>query len=171
MIVTCPFDKKQFELDSNLVPENGRLLQCGFCGHKWHFKKQDINKNYTDIKTSSEQKLLIDKQDLKEEKIFEDNNNKLFNETIVNDYDEKNKSLTNNDVIYQEIEELDAKKFNIFFLFKVFLVIIITIIAVIITLDTFKNHIIKILPNIDVFLNSLYETLIDLKLFLKDLFI
>ena len=38
MIVTCPRDGKQFEIESNLIPTEGRLLQCGVCGHKWHFK-------------------------------------------------------------------------------------------------------------------------------------
>ena len=58
MIITCPQDGKNFEVDDSLIPKKGRLVQCGFCGHKWHFNiKQSIkeinkkkNKNFTRIK-------------------------------------------------------------------------------------------------------------------------
>ena len=41
MIITCPSCQKKFELDDNLLPENGRTLQCGSCNYKWFFKKKD----------------------------------------------------------------------------------------------------------------------------------
>ena len=31
MIITCPCEKKQFEIDSSLIPQEGRELQCGSC--------------------------------------------------------------------------------------------------------------------------------------------
>ena len=39
MIITCPCEKKQFEIDDKLIPEKGKLLQCGSCDRKWFFKK------------------------------------------------------------------------------------------------------------------------------------
>ena len=38
MIIECPNCNKKFEIDQNLVPNDGRLLQCGNCSHKWFFK-------------------------------------------------------------------------------------------------------------------------------------
>ena len=50
MIVTCPCpNSKKFEVDDSLIPKKGRLVQCGFCGHKWQFNIEqnriEINKN------------------------------------------------------------------------------------------------------------------------------
>ena len=44
MIISCPSCQKKFELDDNLLPKNGRTLQCGSCNYKWFFKKKvEIN--------------------------------------------------------------------------------------------------------------------------------
>ena len=40
MIITCDNCQKKFEIDQDLIPENGRLLQCSACNHKWFFKKK-----------------------------------------------------------------------------------------------------------------------------------
>ena len=29
MIITCPCNKKKFEVDASLIPDNGRNIQCG----------------------------------------------------------------------------------------------------------------------------------------------
>jgi len=39
MFIECPNCNKKFEVDHNLIPEEGRLVQCGSCGHTWLFKK------------------------------------------------------------------------------------------------------------------------------------
>ena len=44
MIIDCPECNKKFEIDSNLIPIDGRLLQCGNCNHKWFFKLNNIEK-------------------------------------------------------------------------------------------------------------------------------
>ena len=41
MIISCVQCHKKFEIDSNLIPKDGRYLECGACNHKW-FYKQDI---------------------------------------------------------------------------------------------------------------------------------
>ena len=43
MIITCPCNKKKFEVDASLIPDNGRNIQCGVCGRVWFYKKNDQN--------------------------------------------------------------------------------------------------------------------------------
>ena len=38
MIITCNNCNKKFDVDSSLIPDMGRLLQCASCDHKWFFK-------------------------------------------------------------------------------------------------------------------------------------
>ena len=40
MIISCPECGKKFEIDASLIPQSGRLLQCGSCENKWFYKKQ-----------------------------------------------------------------------------------------------------------------------------------
>ena len=44
MIITCDQCLKKFEIESNLIPKSGRLLQCSSCGHKW-FYKRDVSES------------------------------------------------------------------------------------------------------------------------------
>ena len=37
MIISCENCNKNFEVDSDLIPEKGRLLQCNACDHKWFY--------------------------------------------------------------------------------------------------------------------------------------
>ena len=37
MIISCEKCNKKFELADNLVPQTGRLLQCGSCSYQWHY--------------------------------------------------------------------------------------------------------------------------------------
>ena len=48
MIISCYQCHKKFEIDSNLIPKDGRLLECGSCNHKW-FYKQDIEDKTEEI--------------------------------------------------------------------------------------------------------------------------
>ena len=43
MIITCPCKKKRFEVDSSLIPENGRTIQCGSCDHVWFYTPEIKN--------------------------------------------------------------------------------------------------------------------------------
>ena len=51
MIITCENCNKNFDVDSELIPENGRLLQCSACDHKWFYKVS----NFSDLKISDNQ--------------------------------------------------------------------------------------------------------------------
>ena len=40
MIISCPSCKKKFEIDANLIPIEGRNLQCGSCLNVWFYKNE-----------------------------------------------------------------------------------------------------------------------------------
>ena len=48
MIITCACGDKKFEVDATLIPAEGRLLQCGHCDRKWHFKNELIKEKIAD---------------------------------------------------------------------------------------------------------------------------
>ena len=146
MIIKCPNCNKKFEIDQNLVPTEGRLLQCGSCSHKWFFKIDIVEeKNEEKIKTKVKPNLEISKED-------------------------KNLSLNTESEIETELtiktKKKDKVKINYL---NILLVIIITFVAFILVLDTFKNQLTSIFPNISFFLDNLYQSLEDIKLFLLDL--
>ena len=75
MIISCENCNKKFELADNLIPESGRLLQCGSCSHEWHYvptnkitlvKEIDSTKSSKNIKKplvkkSHKKKINVDK--------------------------------------------------------------------------------------------------------------
>ena len=46
MIIECPSCKKKFDVNANLIPKEGRLLECSSCNHQWFYK--DIDKNISE---------------------------------------------------------------------------------------------------------------------------
>ena len=156
MIISCENCNKRFEVSDNLIPEQGRLLQCSSCDHKWFFKKTEK---------------LIEKKEPK--KIIKEDDNKILSETFVEKTIEKKeiKSTTLNEETLSEIddEEPQIKKDKKTNYLKIFIVIIITFVAIIIIIDTFKHQIRFIYPDIEILLSNLYESLRDINLFLRDL--
>ena len=152
MIITCPKDSKKFEVDSKMIPEEGRLLQCGSCGYKWHFKKEVIAK---EIITKNEEKL----DDLNYSvRNYEKN---LNNDQI--DSSKKNTNINENNEIKQ------IKEVNFFKILKISTVAFISFISLIILLDTLEPFLRNTFPNLENILKNLYETLKDIKLFFIDL--
>ena len=145
MIIECPDCNKKFDIDQNLIPINGRLLQCGVCNYKWFFKLNIVEKNEEQIKIKA-------KPDLK-----------------INDEskDQPIKNEINTEV--EKISTLKKKKQNKINYLNILLVIIISSIAFILVLDTFKHQLTSIFPNINFFLDNLYQSLEDIKLFTIDL--
>ena len=47
MIISCPCGKKNFEIDANLIPSEGRNLQCGSCLRVWFYK---FEQNVSDLR-------------------------------------------------------------------------------------------------------------------------
>ena len=150
MIITCPSCQKKFELDDNLLPENGRTLQCGSCNYKWFFKKKD------------EIKVL--------EKQLEFNENEKIDSNETNTGNQSNilKNQTSGNI--DKKRKPKSKNLSILNFFNYLIVLIISFIALIIFLDTFKNNLSEIFPNLELFLYNLFETIKDLQLFFNDLF-
>ena len=146
MIIVCPCGRKKFEIDQNLIPKEGRLLQCGFCNEKWFF---NINK-----KEVSENKL-----NFKNEKVTSLNDNDVNPEETEISLDDNTDNV---------IKVKNNFSFSIFLSY--ILVSIISFIALIILIDTFKSPLYRIFPNLELILFNLFETLKDIKLFIKDLF-
>ena len=142
MIISCEKCNKKFELDANLIPDTGRLLQCGSCSYNWHYipdrkielvdEVGEINENYDQLVKKKKSTI---KEKVKKIKTIENKNNK--------------------------------KKAGFF---SYLLVAIISFVVILILIDTFKLQLLKILPNIDFYITSLYESLKDIFLFFKDLF-
>ena len=41
MIIECVNCNKKFNVNSNLIPDEGREIKCGSCNHVWYFNKDD----------------------------------------------------------------------------------------------------------------------------------
>ena len=146
MIIKCDKCNKKFDIESSLIPEKGRLLQCSSCNHKWFHKKDILEKSILNLEN---------------EKIpseIKDNNNIK----VYNDFSSDKKIKRKHSYSRPESKSLSSLNF--------ILVFIISFIALIILLDTFKNPIGLLIPNIEFILESLYETLKDVLLFIQDLF-
>ena len=148
MIISCHQCHKKFEIDSNLIPKDGRLLECGSCNHKW-FYKQDI-------------------EDKTEEIIIEPQLKNIEEENI--DPIQTNISQINElDTSSEKKEIVENKKIKKISILNIIIVFIISFVALIILIETFKDPISIFIPNIKFILNSLYETLQDIVLFFNDL--
>ena len=168
MIITCNNCNKNFDLDSNLIPEKGRLLQCNSCNYKWFFEKKIINDDIETLKNTKpndevepfNKKVSTYVSDSLETIELSDSitkNSSVQEKILFNDKEDKN--LINETFV-------EKKNYNILGLIIVF---IISFIALIIVIDTFQKPISSIIPNIEFLLYSLYETFNDIGLFFKDL--
>ena len=146
MIINCTECNKKFEINSELIPQSGRLLQCGSCNHKWHFVPDALK---------PEQE--------KAEVIYLENTDIEPDETNIRK--ENIKSPSKNEI--DKKKKTQKKKIN---LLSILIVALISFIALILILDTFKPFISLYIPNLDFVLDNLYETLKDIFLFTQDLF-
>ena len=152
MIISCNNCHKKFDINSDLIPQNGRLLECSSCNHQWFFKKEvivptlrdSINNNKIEIFQNDS---TLAEQESKNSVVETKKKDKKPSEILV-----KNKRI--------------KRKFKVLNLTIVF---IISFIALIIFVDTFKSPISEIIPNIEFILYNLYETIKDIISFLKDL--
>tara|TARA_B110001452_G_C14926844_1_gene324092 strand:- start:55 stop:525 length:471 start_codon:yes stop_codon:yes gene_type:complete len=155
MIIKCINCNKKFEVDSNLIPDEGRDIQCGSCNKVWFFKKD-------------QQENLVKPIKREEEKVF--SSNKKNNGNIKN----LQKSNTPLDYIENTNTSVSTKyetksSFTFGRLLSYIIITIISFIALIIVLDTFKFPLYGIFPSLELVLFNLFETLKDVSLFIKDL--
>ena len=155
MIITCPSCNKKFNVDASLIPQEGRTLQCGFCDHKWFFKKQNTEEELKVLEKNIPEPLIEDNKNLSEN----------IKEDITDEDDQDTDSLKSSK---QKRSEKVKKKNDINYL-KILIVTIISFIALILILDTFKAQLSLIIPNIEIILDNLYQSINDIKLFTLDL--
>ena len=171
MIIDCIKCTKKFEVNSSLIPDNGRTIQCGSCNHVWFFKpKIEISKNKIKTEISSPK---FKNNVLENKKDDQDNERSSKKEETKNLENLANPEPEFNELIEPSSSELinENKKttFNISKFLSYFLVFLITFIALIIVLDTFKSPLSSIFPGLEIFLYNFFETLKDLYLFIKNL--
>ena len=181
MIITCNNCNKKFNLDSKLIPDKGRLLQCASCNHKWFFKKEilentvspiveDIDINNVNVldqnyPTNNNE---INPSDLSKEDAEVDIEVDPDKKIEIDPKEEFDKNLEAN-INEDKSVIIKSKKQKNFKIFNIFIVAIISFVAFIIVVDTFKYPIGKIFPNIEFVLYNLYESIKDISLFIRDL--
>ena len=186
MIIECPNCNKKFNVNPELITDNGREIQCGSCNHLWFYQKE---KKELVTETSTFEDNIFDERD--DPNINDDINDEniespSLEDNIAVDRDEPNIINDSNDISIKEnqskIDQQDKKitnpskkknkkteknigsKF-----FSYLIVLIISFIALIILLDTFKTPLYSVFPYLETILFSLFETLHDIKLFIIDL--
>ena len=158
MIIECVNCHKKFEVNSDLIPDEGRSIQCGSCNHLWFFKKNHQNKVDEIGELNNQKSEYIDEisENSKIELEISSDNKEQFK---VNDNKEKFKKKI--------IKKKSTFTFGIFLSY--ILVFIISFIALLVIIDTFRSPLFEIFPNLEFFLFSFFETLKDIWLFTNDL--
>ncbi len=164
MIISCQNCNKKFKIDKNLIPINGRLLQCSNCKHKWHFKiekKDEIDKGLL------EPEKVISENQSEEKKINLKENDSLIEEKSKKELKKKEKVVKKKTNIKQNINQnIKDKPIG---LLNVIIILIISFVAFVIILDTFRIEIYKYMPFLNTMLNSFYAIIADINSFIKDL--
>ena len=162
MIIECINCNKKFNVDADLIPKQGRQIQCGSCEHIWHFKIESSLKETLILDDENNQKNISIAKDTKEitESINVENPKKLLKDNEIY----KDNKIQENITIENNIKISKISNF-----FSYLLVILISFVALIILLDTLKSPLINVFPGLEIVLFNLFETLKDIKLFIIDL--
>ena len=162
MIIECINCNKKFNVDADLIPKQGRQIQCGSCEHIWHFKIESSLKELLILDDENNQKNISIAKDTKEitESINVENPKKLLKDNEIY----KDNKIQENITIENNIKISKISNF-----FSYLLVILISFVALIILLDTLKSPLINVFPGLEIVLFNLFETLKDIKLFIIDL--
>ena len=152
MIIVCVNCNKKFEVNSSLIPEKGRSIQCGACNHIWFYTKK------IEIPTNTE----VSKQAKVRDDFYEINDKNTEPASIIKkDTDDKE---------FSEKKVINKKSnFSLSKIFSYLIVFIISFIALILVLETFKSYVSNIFPGLEILLYNLFETVKDIYLFSKNL--
>jgi len=167
MIISCIKCNKKFTVDDKLIPELGRILECGSCLHQWHYIpilviNKNIDKSKTENIFKNEVPFIFDKNT---------SENKKIDQKIIPNPDNHNTetSIPNLEDNKDRVDPVVVnKKTKSNFLNKL-LISIITFAALIIILDTFRDKLASIFPSLNLYLYSLYNVLTDIFLFFTNL--
>jgi predicted Zn finger-like uncharacterized protein len=175
MIISCTSCNKNFEINSDLIPDSGRLLACGSCNHQWFFTGKKIHDNTTtDIGAKETANKDNNTPDIGIIEIANKDNNtpdigviEIANkDKATPDFKTKVDLNLKNKI---NISDFEIKKSNKIGILRLLLIFIIFFITIIILIDTFKSPISLLMPDIEIILFNLYESLRDIMLFFKDL--
>ena len=155
MIISCPSCKKKFEIDTNLIPNEGRNLQCGSCLNVWFYK---FEKNISDLEIKDNTTNLIEEDD-----------EIIIKEDIKKEIPTIKKKISENHKDKALIKYEKKSKLTFINFIGFFIVLCITFAALLIVLDTLQALLLPIFPNLELILFNFYETLLDIYLFTKDL--
>ena len=155
MIILCPCGKKNFEIDANLIPSEGRNLQCGSCSKVWFYK---FEQNVSNLRIQDTIKDFH--EDVNKREILTDVNKVI----PINEKDNAGKQKDKALVKYEQ-----KTKFSLINFVGYFFVLILSFVALLIILDTFQPLLLTIFPNLELILFNYYEILLDIYLFIKDL--
>ena len=156
MIIECVNCNKLFEVNSELIPENGRTIQCGSCNYVWFYnlKIADIKKEIKqNVEINVKEKPNINQTKKNEEKKFKKENYSKLK-------DKKNYEITK----YKPRKSLSFTK-----LLSYLIVLLITFVALLVVIDTFSTYLYQSFPYLELVVFSFFEILKDIKLFIKDL--
>ena len=156
MIITCPCEKKQFKIDSSLIPNEGRELQCGSCERVWFYKPQNESETSLELNNNISAKKTEQDNEVKEKNL--EISKPLKEEKLIDAEIEVENLKT--------VEKSAGKKSK---LFSYLIVFIISFVALIIFIDTLKTPLINVFPGLEIILFNLFETLQDIKLFIIEL--
>tara|TARA_B100001057_G_scaffold426728_1_gene451055 strand:- start:6892 stop:7371 length:480 start_codon:yes stop_codon:yes gene_type:complete len=158
MIIECVNCAKKFSVNSDLIPEAGRTIQCGSCNHVWFFKRDHQEQLKVDI-PNIKKKTNIPKQ----KKVIKKSNPKNESQSSQISDDDKDRRD------YKIVEYKSKSKFTFSKFLSYIVVLIISFVGFLIVVDTFKVKIYENFPNLEILIFSLFETLKDITLFVKDL--
>ena len=161
MIIECPCKKKKFNIDINLIPAEGRNLQCGSCDRVWFYKNEELISDPSQVSEDIAIKEIENSDKLNDDK----SKHQLIKQPVENEkVKSKLSTINETENKSEEIKKTKSSKF-----FSYLIVFIISLGALIILLDTLKTPLVNIFPGLEVLLFNLYETLKDIKLFIIDL--
>ena len=164
MIITCPNCNKQFKIDSSLIPNEGRNLQCGSCNNLWFYKIEEENSKTLQLNEEIVKKEVETKTENKKEILAQKKQPLEKIKTQINNKEKDTISEKQKTVATSKNKNNKVSKF-----FSYLIVLIISFMALVILLDTLKTPLINVFPGLEVILFSLFETLQDIKLFIIDL--
>tara|TARA_Y100000996_G_C22175406_1_gene500445 strand:+ start:89 stop:580 length:492 start_codon:yes stop_codon:yes gene_type:complete len=162
MIIECINCNKKFEVNSELIPPEGRTIQCGSCNFTWFFDKKNTLKPEPVLE-----------QDDKISPISFKKNDTIKHEKKLSKKDssniEKIKDKKTNIKGSELIKYKSKSSFSLGGFLSYILVALISFIGLVVFIDTFKSQLYVYFPRLEILLFSLYETLKDIQLFIKDL--
>ena len=165
MIINCECGEKKFNVDSNLIPKEGRLLKCGSCSKIWHYTPIIETKNDEDLDVKINESVV--KNELQSDEAINDKNFKDISEEVLSEENTDHDENEENNI--KEENKNEEKQGKIKMVLVYFVVVIISLLGLILLLDTFKSYLISEFPTITPLFDSFYETFLDFKLFVKDL--